>query len=88
MFFTLDIWWKRVTREITGHINTKKRLGFLAVGSFSAGCSLFATQIILNDQTYNTFSLLATNWLTLALIAILKFTFLQRMFLTKNFTPR
>lgn len=85
MFFTLDVWWKRITGEIIGYINIKKRFGFLAIGSFSAACSLFATQLILNDKTYSTYGLLVTNWVTLALIAILKFIFLQRMFLTKYF---
>jgi hypothetical protein len=83
MFFAMDMWWKYITKEITGTIRMVKRLEFISIAGVAGIVSAITTLSILGSGQYKTIHLLIINWTCLALIAVIKYLFFIRRFLRR-----
>lgn len=84
MYFTIDIWWLKVTKEIKFPISIRQRINFLGIGSISAIFTSYSVGIISNFRFLTISEVLVTNWIVLATIAIFKYLFFKKTVIRMN----
>ena len=73
MFFTLDIWWARISKVIQCPIVFQQRVKFLTIGSFTAIVAWLAVRITSKFEILSTFGIVLINWFVIGVIALFKY---------------
>jgi len=78
MIFTLDVYWGRISKEISLPVKVVQRFKFLGIGGSAALLSLFSVETISNFQPLSALGVLVINWTVIGLVAILKYLYLTQ----------
>ena len=83
MYFTIDFWWLRISKEMKRPVKILQRFKFLSIGSISAITAWLIIKEISAVSELSNLQVIVINWLSLAVISVLKYA-LFVMFVQKN----